>query len=121
MEKFVLHGLDGEKRPFKLNLPITKHFVLNAVKNSEKDLRVKELVSKAVNRDRLEFYHVDPYLLTRSEKHDVPRTLQHILSSHPYPVSQGPLLAADDRKSFAELVTRIMTWIRSVLNGFQVI
>ena len=96
MEKFLLHGLDGEKGPFKLNLPFTKQFVLNAVKNGEKDLRVKELVLKAVNRDRLEFYHVEPYIRIRSETHDVPRTLQHILSSHPYPVSQGPLLTADD-------------------------
>jgi hypothetical protein len=109
MEKFLLHGLDGEKGPFKLNLPFTKQFVLNAVKNGEKDLRVNELVLKAVNRDRLEFYHVEPCIRIRSETHDVPRTLQHILSSHPYPVSQGPLLTADGGavlRSFGEVVTK---------------
>jgi hypothetical protein len=82
VEKFLLKGFDKEKRQLKLTLPIAKHFEISAVKNAEKNLQVKRLISKAVNRNRCEFFHVIEV--------KIPRTLQHILSRHPYPLSQGP-------------------------------
>jgi hypothetical protein len=62
MEKFILCGLDKEKSKMRLKLPLSKHFVLNAVKNGEKVLKIQELVTKAVERKDPELDHIKPYL-----------------------------------------------------------
>ena len=109
MEKFILCGLDKEKSKMRLKLPLSKHFVLNAVKNGEKVLKIQELVTKAVERKDPELDHIKPYLGYGTERQDVPKTLQHILSHHPYPLSQGTLSLllgslASDSKSLHEVV-----------------
>ena len=58
MEKFILCGLDQGKSQIKLHLPIAKHFVLNAVKNGEKVLKVNELVAEAVKSNDRDFNHI---------------------------------------------------------------
>ena len=74
MEKFILCGLDQGKSQIKLHLPIAKHFVLNAVKNGEKVLKVNELVAEAVKSNDRDFNHVKPYLGSGNERQDVPKT-----------------------------------------------
>ena len=98
----------------KLQLPIAKHFVLNAVKNGEKALRVNELVTEAVNKDK-DLEHVKPYLGSGNERQDVPKTLQHVLSHHPFPLSQGTLClqlgsVASDSKSQHNVMVKNMVF-----------
>ena len=93
------------------------HFVVQAVKNGEEETQVANIITKAVNRDKWESYHIRPFFIkvglrgvpypNMSEMNkikELPRSLQKILSKHPYPLSQGPVLlpldsATEDNKS----------------------
>ena len=89
MEKFTLiAGLDS-KQQLRLSLPAAKLFKPYAIKGGEPELKVKELITTAVNLSRCQNYHQNPCVYG---SHFVPRSLQQILSNQSYPLSQGPVV-----------------------------
>ena len=94
-EKFVVTGV-AENRKFQLILPRGKHFAMHAVKSGEIDMHVEDFLNRAVVRTKAEAFHIDPYGRVNDEFVYLPRTLQQIMSKHPYPLSQGPVMLPID-------------------------
>ena len=94
-EKFLVNGVGVsdkfDNRKFQLILPRGKHFELNAVKNGEDELLPEVLLNQAMHRSKSEAYHIRPFANGNYKFVDLPRTLQQIMSKHPYPLSQGPV------------------------------
>ena len=100
MDQFNVAGhYIATNRNCNLVLPKIKHYKIHAVKNGEKELRVSDIITKAVNRNSYEPAHIRP-ATTKSDGEvlKLPRTLQKILSSHSYPLSQGPVLLPIERR-----------------------
>jgi hypothetical protein len=97
MEKFLVagHFQSLGKKEVQLALPTAKHYAVNAVKNGEDVVNVKTLLEVASSRKKSEVYHIFPYISLPGYG-QVPRTLQHILSKHTFPLSQGPVLLPND-------------------------
>ena len=96
MDRFVVGGFANSdpKRKFNLNLPSSKHFDgLAAVKHGEDELHINTLIEKAVkDREKNEGFHRSPVLCIDYNKSlNLSKSLQHFLSSHPFPLSQGPV------------------------------
>ena len=80
-------------RKYDLVLPKSKHYKIHAIKNGEQELRVTDIITQAVNRKKYKPAHIKPSTRkTYCEVVNLPRTLQKILTSHSYPLSQGPVL-----------------------------
>ena len=102
MEKFILRGYSSDQegvggRKFGLNLPQAKTFKLVAVKNCETTTYPEKLILSAVMRRKTrmrqhEKSHIMPIVLVDNDVLNLPKTLQQILSSHPFPLSQGPII-----------------------------
>ena len=97
MEKFLLMGFASNNRKCRLSLglPTAKHYEINTVKNGEETLQIKSFITNAVEKDRkkLRSFHVNPVVTTPDgDFFHHPRTLHHILSGHPFPLSQGPVI-----------------------------
>ena len=84
MEKFIAIGYKVGDRghKFPIRMPHAKEFVLNTVENSEEQLLV-------ITRDKFQPFHIRPCLYRNGKVLECPKTLQHVLQSHPYPLSQG--------------------------------
>jgi hypothetical protein len=100
MEKFILrgHSSKGNSREavFCLNLPKAKTFSPVAVKNCEIKTYSEQLISHAVMRrkkpiSQYQKSHVRPYVIIDGVLQNLPKTLQQLLSAHPFPLSQGPI------------------------------
>ena len=89
MEKFTLRAaaLDS-KQQLRLSLPAAKLFQPYAIKGGEPELKVKELITTAVSLSRCQNYHQNPCV----DGQYVPRSMQQILSSLSFPLSQGPVV-----------------------------
>ena len=89
MEKFLVTGLSSSSSSQKLQLilPKGKHFEFHGIKNGEADLKTEALLDIAAKRRKSKASHLPPRVFG-----DLPRTLQHILSRYPYPLSQGPVV-----------------------------
>ena len=89
MEKFLVTGLSSScSKKLQLILPAGKHNKIHGVNNGEAELKTEALLDKAANRRKSEAFHMPPVV----GQEELPRTLQHILSRYPYPVSQGPVV-----------------------------
>ena len=114
MEKFLVLG-DSKtfiKKQFQLTLPKSKHYQIHAVKNGEAECNVSAIIEKAVMKNKFEPKHIAPAIGGVLEKDQVklPRSLQQILSIHPFPLSQGPVLIpldceTEDNKTLEEVFT----------------
>ena len=124
MDKFQVIGHSNKDRSKKyhLTLPEAKYFEHHFVAVGEDELQVDKLVSAAivmgeysctkhippnVGIEKVEKLNGYPHKYT--ENTDVPRTLQKLLQSHPYPLSQGPVIpplvcATEDNKSESEIL-----------------
>ena len=94
-EKFVVNDSGvadkfGDSN-FQLVLPRGKHFEMSAVKNGEDELKTQDMLKFAMHRNKSEAYHITPFANINDRFVDLPRTLQQIMSKHPYPLSQGPV------------------------------
>ena len=69
---------------------------MHAVKSGEIDMHVEDFLNRAVVRTKAEAFHIDPYGRVNDEFVYLPRTLQQIMSKHPYPLSQGPVMLPID-------------------------
>ena len=99
MEKFLVIGCSKtySNERFHLTLPSRKHFAVQAIRNGEQQCQVLDLISKAVNRDNFQSTHTKPFVgVKEPDIIQLPKTLQQILSRHPYPLSQGPVLLPVD-------------------------
>ena len=97
MNKFQVAGQSLHSQKVYLTLPVSKHFTTNGVQNEELEMRVEDLLNIAVTRKKSELYHISPVVWKDSNyNHNVPRTLHHILTKHPYPLSQGPVMLPND-------------------------
>ena len=97
MAKFQVAGqsLDLHRRA-TLTLPASKHYMVQAVKSGEKVLEVESLLEMAIKRKKSETFHSFPRIWKDERFLDLPRTLQHVLSRYPYPLSQGPVVLPTD-------------------------
>ena len=94
MHRFSVAGLAQHDQYEKLHLtlPSAKHFRMCAVKNGEENLHTDALIAEAVmDKKELRLHHIYPLTRVDGEILHIPRTLQHILTSHPFPLSQGPI------------------------------
>ena len=64
---------------------------MSAVKNGEDELKTQDMLKFAMHRNKSEAYHITPFANINDRFVDLPRTLQQIMSKHPYPLSQGPV------------------------------
>ena len=96
MEKFLLRGKNKDGVAFHLRLPPAKRFEYLAVKNGETTTHTKLLLSEAVSQSKSQSSHVQPSAMIIGESSFLPRSLQQLLSDHPYPVSQGPVVLPID-------------------------
>ena len=108
MEKFLARNIIAGHsqivgiKKVHLNLPNAKHFEVHAAKNGEDVLHMETLLEGACRRKTSEVHHTSPYVMSlallvgNGQAGHVPRTLQHILSKHQYPLSQGPVLLPND-------------------------
>ena len=116
--KFNLQGFSSDSSKqvkLSLNLPKAKIFSHIAVKNCESRTFPAELISVAVNRRQkstwsLDKSHVLPVIIVEDVVTDVPKTLQQILCSHPYPLNQGPIVLpldtnTESKKSAQEVIS----------------
>ena len=111
MEKFTVRGYypSDSRRSFILNLPSAKRFLHVVVKNAEMMTNPELMISKAVKRHKHETTHVTPYAMIDGKFVNLPKTLQQILVSHPFPLNQGPVNIVLDtnteaKKSVAEVL-----------------
>ena len=89
MEKFILLATcPDSKRHLRLSLPAAKLFQPYAIKGGEPELKVKELITSAVNQSRCQTFHQEPCV----DRCQVPRSLQQILMNLSFPLSQGPVV-----------------------------
>jgi hypothetical protein len=108
MEKFLARNIIAGHsqivgiKTVHLNLPNAKHYEVHAAKNGEDVLHMETLLEGACRRKTSEVHHTSPYVMSlallvgNGQAGHVPRTLQHILSKHQYPLSQGPVLLPID-------------------------
>jgi hypothetical protein len=97
MEKFLVKGrISGNTQVLQLCLPQSKKFDYVAVKNGEVTLQTKALLSEAIKRSKVKSTHVKPMAVIDGKCCLLPKTLQTLLSGHPYPVSQGPVILPID-------------------------
>ena len=99
MEKFILRGTSSSTEKaavFHLRLPPAKKFDYLAVKNGEEVLNTNALLAEALNRKKTRSSHAKPSAMVDGKSCFLPRTLQQLLSSHPFPVSQGPVVLSLD-------------------------
>ena len=110
MEKFIVSGYSFDSRTnLSLNLPQSKRFLHVAVKNSETETFPEALISKAVERKKHETTHVRPSVWVDGKSIHLPRTLQHLLASHPFPLNQGPVVIPLDTNTETKIsVTEVM-------------
>ena len=118
MEKFILrgHSSKGNSREavFCLNLPKAKTFSPVAVKNCEIKTYSEQLISHAVMRrkkpiSQYQKSHVRPYVIIDGVLQNLPKTLQQLLSAHPFPLSQGPItLRLDTNTETKETVADVV-------------
>jgi uncharacterized C2H2 Zn-finger protein len=83
----LANGQDSSKT-LSLRLPAAKLFQPCAIKGSEPELKVKELITTTVNQSRYQTYHQEPFI----GGYSFPRSLQKILSNLSFPLSQGPVV-----------------------------
>ena len=94
MEKFTVRGCSSNtsnQAKLSLKLPRAKIFSHIAVKNCESKMFPVELITEAVKRRlkplwNLEKSHILPLIIVEGVSTAVPKTLQQILSNHPYPL-----------------------------------
>ena len=84
MEKFNLlaAGLDSTNSQLRLSLPAAKLFQPYAIKGGEPELKVKELITSAVNQGRCKTFHQEPSV----DRYRVPRSLRQILTNLDFPL-----------------------------------
>ena len=107
MDKFSVAGLaqHDQNKKLLITLPSAKHVKIRAVKNGEENLHTDALIAEAVmNKKKLRTHHIYPITRVDGDVLHIPRTLQHILTSHPFPFSQGPInlpldCGMEDKKS----------------------
>ena len=117
MEKFTVRGFSSNtsnQAKLSLNLPQAKIFSHIAVKNCESKMFPAELINEAVKRRlmpmwNLEKSHIMPLIIVEGVSTALPKTLQQILSNHPYPLNQGPIVLPIDtiteaKKSVHEVI-----------------
>ena len=94
MEKYLVavQPQDLTKKVF-LTFPAAKHYEVHAIKNGEAKLDVETLLGIAVSRKKSDIFHIYP---EKPGKVALPRTLQHVLTRYPYPLSQGPVVLPTD-------------------------
>ena len=112
MEKFILRGYSNDeynskKTPFYLRIPQAKTFdqVQIAVKpNCEEETFPEKLILEAVNRRKspiipYENAHIHPRAIIDGKIQPLQATLQQMLSEHPFPLSQGPIVLPLDTRT----------------------
>ena len=112
MEKFILRGYSSEgsnrEAVFCLNLPKVKTFCpAVAVKNCEPKTYPEKLILNAVMRrkkriSRYEKSHIRPFAIIGDVLQHLPKTFQQLLSDHPFPISQGPIVVPLDTNTEAK-------------------
>ena len=104
MEKFLLKGTSSSSNKnvavFHLNLPPDKRFQYVAVKDGEDSLQAKILLAEALKRSKTKSSHAKPVAIVDGKSCHLPKTLQQLLSAHPFPVSQGPVVLSIDANTF---------------------
>ena len=113
MEKFLVNGYSNHhKKKFQLRMPVAKHYTVLNVNKDEDESKIKEKISSAVNRKRSKSFHLPVRIFSKDVKviEEILRPIHQILSKHPYPLSQGPVLlpidcATEDKKSINEVLT----------------
>ena len=104
MEKFIVRGFtskESDQAIYCLNLPRAKNFSQIAIKNCESKTFPVNLIKHAVERRQkpmstYEKSHIRPKAIIDSVLINLPKTLQQILSCHPYPLNQGPIVLPID-------------------------
>jgi hypothetical protein len=86
MDKFLVAGQSLQGKKVYLTLPASKHYTTHVVQNGELEMHVEDLLGIAINRKKSELSHIFP-VVWKNYNHDVPRSLHHILTKHPYPLS----------------------------------
>ena len=66
------------------------------MKNGEQVLQTTALLAEALSRKKTKSSHSKPVAMVNGESCFLPRTLQQLLSAHPFPVSQGPVVLSLD-------------------------
>ena len=101
MEKFILSGIQFSPpcHQIQITIPSAKKYETVAVKNAETTIFPHELVIEAVKRRKMfdkhrekGQCHVEPKLFIDDHFVNLPKTLQHLLAPHPFPLSQGPVI-----------------------------
>jgi hypothetical protein len=108
--KFNLRGFSSDssnQAKLNLNLPKAKIFSHIAVKNCESKTFPADLITVAVKRRQksmwsLEKGHILPVIIVEGVVTAVPKTLQQILSRHPFPINQGPIVLPLDTNTEAK-------------------
>jgi hypothetical protein len=85
---------------FQLNFPADKRFQYVAVKGGEDYLQAKILLAEALKRSKTKSSHAKPVAIVDGKSCHLPKTLQKLLSAHPFPVSQGPAVLSIDTYTF---------------------
>ena len=101
MEKFILRGYNSS-RPgaySEIKVPKAKTFETVAVKKGEEKIYSAELIMTAVKRRKtfnhfrdFETCHIEPFAQIDNKSTKLSKTLQQLLTPHPFPLSQGPLI-----------------------------
>ena len=99
MEKFLLRGKKSDSC-LQIKVPCAKIYQpVTTVKDAETNLYPMELITKAVKRRKVfnhyrdyDQCHIDPGTIIGNDFLMLPKTLQQLLSPHPFPLSQGPLI-----------------------------
>ena len=113
MAKFIVVGVFQDVQ-MHLTLPAAKHFEVHTVNDGESELQVEHIINKAVCSERWDSTtHTRPFIFRDDQSckpEELPKTLQHILCKHPYPLSQGPVFlpldcATKEKRSVGELIT----------------
>ena len=85
MEKFLVTGSSKDvTTKFRIKLPQAKHYEFTSVDHNQNNSDIKMEIKQAVSRSLYFFQNHVPYLRYQS--------LQHILSKHPFPRNQGPVI-----------------------------
>ena len=113
MEKFLVNGYSNfHKKKCQLILPKAKHYEDLNVSKEEDKFEIEDIILHAIKRKKCESYHIPVRIFSKDPKviEEILLPIHQILSKHPYPLSQGPVLlpidcATEEKKSINEVLT----------------
>ena len=104
MEKFIVSGVCVNKNiRMKLEMQLSKRFQVRAIMKGEGKLQVQTIINNAVKIHSLDtnHHHVPSHPSTEGEDGqtvELPRSLQHILGKHPFPLCHNPVILPTECK-----------------------